>query len=149
MSQKWVKINARKNLIILFLKFFLIHSSETAQKWRFPLTVFLVNANKSEKFYFCAVRRSCSQAFYKKAALKFFVKFIRNQMCWSLLLIKFVNQQPATLLKKRLLVQIFFCEKKFSKQLFFLNTSWWLLLILEYFIPFHTDCEGSAYPNLH
>ena len=63
-----------------------------------------------KNFIFCAVRRSCSQAFYKKAALKFFVKFITNQMCWSLLLIKFVNQQPATLLKKRLLKTTFFVE---------------------------------------
>ena len=75
------------------------------------------------------LRSNCPEVFYKKGVLRNFDKFTGKHLCQSLFFNKVAGYRPATLLKKRLLYRCFplnFC--KISKNNFFIEHLWWLLL---------------------
>ena len=75
------------------------------------------------------IRSSRPEVFCKRGVLSNFTKFTGKHLCQSLFLNKFPGLRPATLLKKETLAQVYSCEFcEISKNTFFIEHLWWLLL---------------------
>ena len=80
---------------------------------------------------FVFFRRSLPEVFYKKGALRKFIKFTRKHLCQSPFFNKVAGLRPATLLKKRLCHSCFPVSfVKFLRTPFLQNTSGRPLLIV-------------------
>ena len=65
------------------------------------------------------------EVFYKKSVLRNFTKFTGKHLCEGLFFNKVASLRPATLLKKKTLVQMFTCEFcETSKNIFFTEHLW-------------------------
>ena len=75
------------------------------------------------------IRSSRPEVFCKKGVLRNFTKFTGKHLCQSLFFNKVAGLTPANFIKKEALAQVFcreFCE--ISKNTFFIEHLWWLLL---------------------
>ena len=78
----------------------------------------LISYFNEVNFFLIEFRSSRPEMFCRKGVLRNFAKFTENHLCRSLFFNK--DLRPATLLKKRLLAQVFSCEYcEISKNKFF------------------------------
>ena len=100
----------------------------------------------SDTFDHSRSRSSHQRCSIKKSVLKNFTKFTGKHLCQSLFFNKVAGLSPSTLLKKRL-AQVFSCEFcEFSKNTFFTEHLWWLLLSLCYS---HDHSHASFSENIY
>ena len=112
----WYKFSSRLHLVIL--SFTSLHSFILTCEYKLVL-------RKS------TCRSSHRRSFVRKSVLRNFAKFTGRHLWQSLFFNKVTGLRPAILFKKETLAHVFSCEFcKISKNTFFTEHLWWLLLYM-------------------